>query len=295
MYRKPIASLAVVIALLAAIPALASEAGQYASNAGTKLGRGVLNTVTGWAEVPKQAVIGGQEGGVLGGFEGFFKGVGLGVARTLAGAFEIATFWAPVPERFEPVMRPATIFGNGGPARTAGEETGGSAHAERRAAPDGRVAHEQTQRAERLTGESAERVSVSSRSTSGPVQETPLRDIYFDYDSAAPRRDARETLLANAQWLRLNPHIEVTLEGHSDDRGKSEYNQVLGYRRVRVVRDFLVALGVLSGRISIVSYGSDRPFVLGDEESWRQWNRRVHFVVSEVLEPGESIFARGEP
>lgn len=129
MYRKPIASLAVAAALLAATPALAGEAGQYASNAGTKLGRGVLNAATGWAEVPKQAVIGGQGEGVLGGFEGFFKGVGLGVARTLAGAFEVVTFWAPVPERFEPVMEPDTVFGSGGPSWTAGEERGQSARA----------------------------------------------------------------------------------------------------------------------------------------------------------------------
>ncbi len=112
MYRKHIvASLTVAVAvLMAAVPAFAVDAGQYAAGAGTKLGRGVVNTVTGWGEIPAQTVIGSKEDGALGGVGGFFKGIGLGVARTLAGAFEIATFWAPVPERFEPVMQPATVF-----------------------------------------------------------------------------------------------------------------------------------------------------------------------------------------
>jgi putative exosortase-associated protein (TIGR04073 family) len=112
MYRNHIVgSLMVAVALMmAAVPASAMDAGQYAAGAGTKLGRGLVNTTTGWGEIPTQTVIGSKEDGVLGGVGGFFKGIGLSVARTLAGAFEIATFWAPVPERFEPVMQPATVF-----------------------------------------------------------------------------------------------------------------------------------------------------------------------------------------
>ena len=112
MHRKRIVvSLIVfVAAMTVAAPVFAIEPGQYASGAGTKLGRGMLNAATGWGEIPKQTVIESKEGGVLGGVEGFFTGIALGVARTLAGAFEIATFWAPIPERFEPVMQPATVF-----------------------------------------------------------------------------------------------------------------------------------------------------------------------------------------
>ncbi len=112
MYRtQTVASLIVLVAtLMAAAPAFASDTGEYASGAGVKLGRGLINTATGWGEIPKQTIIGSQEDGVLGGIGGFFKGIGLGVARTLVGAFEIATFWAPVPERFEPVMQPSTVF-----------------------------------------------------------------------------------------------------------------------------------------------------------------------------------------
>ncbi len=100
----------VMAAMMAAAPAFAMDSGEYASGAGVKLGRGLINTATGWGEIPKQTIIGSQEDGVLGGIGGFFKGIGLGVARTLVGAFEIATFWAPVPERFEPVMQPSTVF-----------------------------------------------------------------------------------------------------------------------------------------------------------------------------------------
>jgi putative exosortase-associated protein (TIGR04073 family) len=112
MYQKQVVAfvLILVAGTMAAAPAFAVDTGEYASGAGAKLGRGVLNTVTGWGEIPKQTITGSREEGVLGGVEGFFKGIGLGVARTLAGAFEIATFWAPVPDKFEPVMEPATAF-----------------------------------------------------------------------------------------------------------------------------------------------------------------------------------------
>ncbi len=112
MHRKRIiASLIVfVAAMTVAAPVFAIEPGQYASGAGTKLGRGMLNAATGWGEIPKQTVIESKENGVLGGVEGFFTGIALGVARTLAGAFEIATFWVPIPEGVEPVLQPATVF-----------------------------------------------------------------------------------------------------------------------------------------------------------------------------------------
>ncbi len=285
MYRKWFASLILVISFLAPMPAWAAatiDAGQYASDAGTKLGRGVVNAATGWVEIPKQTVVGGQQNGVLGGIGGFFKGIGLGAARTLAGAFEIATFWAPVPERFEPVMQPATVFGDWNPRHVADAESSPTSGSSRRAAAyRPAVQQEQVRPAESMSGEAAGRATLTA-------SEIPLKDIFFEDDSAALRQDARESLLANAEWLRVNPHFEVAIEGHSDDRGESEHNQVLGYRRARVARDFLVASGIPPKRISIVSYGKERPFVLGHEEWWRRWNRRVHFVVSEALEPRES-------
>ena len=112
MDRKHIiASLVVAVAIMTAgTTALAMDAGQYATGAGTKLGRGVVNAATGWGEIPKQTVVGSNNGGFLGGVGGFFKGIGFAVARSVVGGYEIATFWAPVPDRFEPVMQPPTVF-----------------------------------------------------------------------------------------------------------------------------------------------------------------------------------------
>lgn len=111
MHRRHIAAaLMILAAVFAALPAFAMDGGDYAAGSGTKLGRGVVNGATGWMEVPKQTAIGGQEAGVPGVVGGFFKGVAMGVARTVVGAVEIATFWAPVPERFEPALKPATVF-----------------------------------------------------------------------------------------------------------------------------------------------------------------------------------------
>jgi peptidoglycan-associated lipoprotein len=112
------------------------------------------------------------------------------------------------------------------------------------------------------------------------VPELTLKDIFFDFDQSAIREDSNKTLAENILWLRNNPTAKVVIEGHCDERGSSEYNLALGERRAKVTRDFLVAGGIDPDRISTISYGKERPFVLGhDEAAWR-WNRRAHFVVS---------------
>lgn len=109
MYRKRILTPVITIAVLwAALPSSA-EGVEYFADRDTKLARGMVNTATGWLEVPKQTAIGGQEAGARSLIGGFFKGVALGAARTLVGGYEIATFLAPA--WFEPVMKPATVFG----------------------------------------------------------------------------------------------------------------------------------------------------------------------------------------
>lgn len=110
--------------------------------------------------------------------------------------------------------------------------------------------------------------------------ELTVKDIFFDFDQSVIREDSRKTLADNIQWLMANAAAKVTLEGHCDERGSSEYNLALGERRARVTRDFLVAAGIDAGRISTISYGKERPFVLGHDESAWKWNRRAHFVVS---------------
>ena len=111
MNRKHIVTgFALLAAILAATPAFAADGPAHAGNPGEKLARGVVNATTGWVEVPKQTAIGGQEAGVPGLIGGLFKGVALGATRTVVGGLEIATFWAPVPDRYEPMMKPATVF-----------------------------------------------------------------------------------------------------------------------------------------------------------------------------------------
>ncbi len=112
------------------------------------------------------------------------------------------------------------------------------------------------------------------------VEETALKDIFFDFDKSAIRPDAKATLDNNIAWLKGNPAVRIVIEGHCDERGTNEYNLALGNRRAKAGRDYLVAGGIDSKRISAISYGEERPFCLGhDEEAW-QCNRRDHFVVA---------------
>ena len=106
-----------------------------------------------------------------------------------------------------------------------------------------------------------------------------FQPAFFDLDSYTLREDARGALDRNAKLLRDNPTVNVTIEGHCDERGTVEYNQSLGERRAQAARDYLVAAGIADSRLQVVSYGKDRPFATGhDEASWQQ-NRRAHFTV----------------
>lgn len=110
-------------------------------------------------------------------------------------------------------------------------------------------------------------------------KESPLKDIFFDFDSSAIREDARPSLKEDLQWLNANSATLITIEGHCDERGTAEYNLALGERRAKAARDYLVAAGIDTGRLKILSFGKERPFVQGHDESAWKWNRRAHFVV----------------
>src|SRR4030095_13044854 len=106
-----------------------------------------------------------------------------------------------------------------------------------------------------------------------------FRPAFFDLDSYTLRADARAALDADAKLLRDNASVNVTIEGHCDERGTVEYNQALGERRAQAARDYLTAAGIAPARLQIVSYGKERPFDPGhDEAAWAQ-NRRAHLVV----------------
>jgi len=108
---------------------------------------------------------------------------------------------------------------------------------------------------------------------------SPLKDVFFDYDKAGIRDDQKAALNDNVGWLKGNTGAKVLLEGHCDERGTAEYNLGLGERRAKAVKDYLIAAGVAADRISTISYGKERPFVLGHDESAWKWNRRGHFVI----------------
>jgi len=110
--------------------------------------------------------------------------------------------------------------------------------------------------------------------------ERPLDDVFFDLDKSDIRDDGRSTLQKDADWLKKWPTTQITVEGHCDSRGSSEYNLGLGSRRASAVREYLVSLGVPNTRLVMVSKGKEQPFCTEENESCWQQNRRGHFVIT---------------
>ena len=106
-----------------------------------------------------------------------------------------------------------------------------------------------------------------------------LRDVHFEFDRAALRAEDTRVLEANAKWLLDHPGTQLLIEGHADERGTNEYNLALGENRARVTRDQLVARGVAASRITLVSYGEERPTCRETSENCWAHNRRAHFLV----------------
>ncbi|MEC8128516.1 MAG: peptidoglycan-associated lipoprotein Pal [Pseudomonadota bacterium] len=130
--------------------------------------------------------------------------------------------------------------------------------------------------------------SSSSSASSAAAAATSAEDalakigntVYFGYDSSALSDDAQATLMRQAGFLRGNPSLTVTIEGHCDERGTREYNLALGERRATAARDYLLAQGVDPARIRVISYGKERPVASGStEQSWSK-NRRAATVLN---------------
>jgi peptidoglycan-associated lipoprotein len=121
---------------------------------------------------------------------------------------------------------------------------------------------------------------MASRSIDDLNRDSPMRIVYFGYDTAELSAEARAALDANAAVLKKYPAWTVTIEGHCDERGTAEYNLALGERRAAAAQSYLVALGVPASRVKTVSYGKEFPFDPGhDEAAWAK-NRRAHFVIT---------------
>lgn len=121
---------------------------------------------------------------------------------------------------------------------------------------------------------------TSKSAVSQDTGETPnaLEDVFFDYDQWTIRSESKRVLEGDAKWLAAHPG-KIQIEGHGDERGTNEYNLVLGEKRAKSAMNFLVNLGVNASRISIISYGEEKPFCTEHDESCYQKNRRAHFNV----------------
>jgi peptidoglycan-associated lipoprotein len=106
-----------------------------------------------------------------------------------------------------------------------------------------------------------------------------LADVYFDFDKYDIRPGDAKILDTNAQWMKSNPNHLVLIEGHCDERGTNEYNLALGERRAKSTMNYLVSQGVQANRITIISYGEERPSCTEKNESCWSRNRRAHFLV----------------
>ena len=122
--------------------------------------------------------------------------------------------------------------------------------------------------------------AIASASLDDLNRNSPLKPVFYDYDSSDLSAEAQKALDENAATLRKYPSWTVTIEGHCDERGTAEYNLALGERRAVAARAYLVALGVSPDRVRTVSYGKEFPFDAGHTETaWAQ-NRRAHFVIT---------------
>ena len=125
----------------------------------------------------------------------------------------------------------------------------------------------------------AERQMAEVRAEQAASAAAGLRDVFFAYDSWTISEEGRQALSRDAEWMKSTPSALVKVEGHCDERGTSAYNLVLGEKRAKAARNYLVELGVSANRLSVVSYGKERPSCNEHAESCYQQNRRGHLAL----------------
>lgn len=119
-------------------------------------------------------------------------------------------------------------------------------------------------------------IDPNAQTRQGPVG--VARVIYFDFDSYTIKPEFQQIIDGHARFLKANPSRRISIEGHTDDRGGSEYNLALGQKRSEAVRRALTLLGVNDGQIEAVSFGKEKPAVQGSGEDARAQNRRAEIV-----------------
>lgn len=133
---------------------------------------------------------------------------------------------------------------------------------------------------ERITEKQLAQIEMKEEELSDRYKEMKdlFEDIYFDYDRYEISAAAKAVLEKISTWMLTNRASKISIEGHCDERGTNEYNLALGDRRAKAARDVLIALGVPSGRIEMISYGEEKPVCSEKTDDCYAKNRRAHFV-----------------
>lgn len=127
--------------------------------------------------------------------------------------------------------------------------------------------------------DAARRQAEELRKEQAATAQAGLKDIYFAYDAWKITDEARQALILDAEWMKTNKTKSAIVEGHCDERGTQAYNLVLGEKRANAARNYLAELGVAKDRLSVASFGKERPVCQDHAESCYQQNRRAHIVL----------------
>ena len=130
------------------------------------------------------------------------------------------------------------------------------------------------------SNERDEKWAAEIRREEAAALEAGLKDVFYGYDRySVSENDGVASLTTNAVWLKDNPKALLKISGHCDERGTHDYNLVLGEKRAKAAKAFLVDMGVSSKQVAIISYGKDRPFCAEHDEACHQQNRRGHMLL----------------
>ena len=135
--------------------------------------------------------------------------------------------------------------------------------------------------AEEAAAAAAKRAEEEKAKEAAPKAVAGLQPIYYDFDQSFIRDDAKPVMKANAEYLQANPKAKIRIEGNCDERGTIEYNQALGQRRAQAAKKYLTDLGVSAKRISLISYGKEKPICTESTEDCWQRNRRGDLIAAE--------------
>lgn len=151
------------------------------------------------------------------------------------------------------------------------------------AAADAAKAEEEKRAAEAAAAAAAAKAAEDEKAEKerAAKEAAGLKTIYFDFDKSFVRDDAKAVMKANAAWLKANPKAKIRIEGNCDERGTIEYNQALGQRRAASAKKYLTDLGISGKRISLISYGKEKPVCKESTEDCWQQNRKADLVAAE--------------